>query len=193
MAAARLLKLLYLFAVMIWGLRGKPSGISKAAERTVFGARQPGRECTDSECECLRMHASRALLGRVPFLSSADSLRPRAHAVPLYDSLGESAVEYTVNHSATALVFVQASKLGLLAKAVPKVKGSLKAVVVWGGSDAAAEAAVRKEVQSALPCCGWSRNCSALCEALFMSIGQLAFWEFLELKLGFIKGFENPG
>ena len=68
-------------------------------------------------------------------------------AVPLYDSLGESAVEYTVNHSATALVFVQASKLPLLAKAVPKVKGSLHAVVVWGGSDAAAEAAVKKEVQ----------------------------------------------
>ena len=69
-------------------------------------------------------------------------------AVPLYDSLGESAVEYTVNHSATALVFVQASKLALLAKAVPKVKGSLHAVVVWGGSDAAAEAAVKKEVQT---------------------------------------------
>ena len=73
-------------------------------------------------------------------------------AVPLYDSLGESAVEYTVNHSATALVFVQASKLALLAKAVPKVKGSLHAVVVWGGSDAAAEAAVKKEVQNGNDC-----------------------------------------
>ena len=68
--------------------------------------------------------------------------------MPLYDSLGETAVEYTVNHSATALVFVQASKLGLLAKAAPKVKGSLRAVVVWGGSDAAAEDAARKEVRS---------------------------------------------
>ena len=68
--------------------------------------------------------------------------------MPLYDSLGETAVEYTVNHSATALVFVQASKLALLAKAAPKVKGSLRAVVVWGGSDAAAEAAVKKEARA---------------------------------------------
>ncbi len=68
--------------------------------------------------------------------------------MPLYDSLGETAVEYTVNHSATALVFVQASKLALLAKAAPKVKDSLRAVVVWGGADAAAEAAVRKEARA---------------------------------------------
>lgn len=72
-------------------------------------------------------------------------------AVPLYDSLGETAVEYTVNHSATSAVFVQASKLALLAKAVPKVKGSLRAIIVWGGSDAAAEAAVKKEARGP-PC-----------------------------------------
>ncbi len=84
--------------------------------------------------------------------------------MPLYDSLVETAVEYTVNHSATALVFVQASKLGLLAKAAPKVKDSLRAVVFWGGSDAAAEAAVRKEVRARV--LRFRRSCTCQCWGL---------------------------
>ena len=34
-----------------------------------------------------------------------------ALAVPLYNSLGESAVEYTVNHSETSIIFAEASKM----------------------------------------------------------------------------------
>ncbi len=53
--------------------------------------------------------------------------------MPLYDSLGESAVEYTVNHSETSIIFAEASKLEFLAKAAKAIKGNVKHVVYWGG------------------------------------------------------------
>lgn len=52
--------------------------------------------------------------------------------MPLYDSLGEEAVEYTVNHSQTQLIFLQADKMPFLNKALPKIKKNLKTVVYWG-------------------------------------------------------------
>lgn len=52
--------------------------------------------------------------------------------VPLYDSLGENAIEYIINHAEASSVFVSADKLGQLAKALPKVQGMLKHIVVWG-------------------------------------------------------------
>ncbi len=52
-------------------------------------------------------------------------------AVPLYDSLGENAVEYTINHSKTSVCFVHENKVKFVLKALPKLK-TLKAVVVWG-------------------------------------------------------------
>jgi long-chain acyl-CoA synthetase len=63
--------------------------------------------------------------------------------VPLYDTLGENAVEYIVNHSEAAAVFVEASKVGKLAGAFKAASGGIapgqvKAVVYWGsGPDAA--------------------------------------------------------
>ncbi|KAK9821083.1 hypothetical protein WJX74_009888 [Apatococcus lobatus] len=51
--------------------------------------------------------------------------------VPLYDSLGENAVEYTINHSETGVCFIHENKVKFLLKALPKLK-TLKAVVVWG-------------------------------------------------------------
>jgi long-chain acyl-CoA synthetase len=36
--------------------------------------------------------------------------------VPLYDTLGENAVEFILNHSEASVVFVQGAKLGELAK-----------------------------------------------------------------------------
>ena len=66
--------------------------------------------------------------------------------VPLYDSLGESAVEYTVNHSQTAIVFAQSGKLGQLLKAVPATKANLKTVVYWGTGTPKEVASIEKEV-----------------------------------------------
>ena len=69
-----------------------------------------------------------------------------ASAVPLYDSLGESAVEYTVNHSETSIIFAEASKLEFLAKAAKAIKENVKHVVFWGGkASESASSAIKKE------------------------------------------------
>lgn len=58
--------------------------------------------------------------------------------VPLYDTLGDDAVEYVMKHSEVSAVFVSKAKFGKLAEALPKLNGQVKAVVYWGGSDDAA-------------------------------------------------------
>eukprot|EP00955_Chlamydomonas_euryale_P104517 365573-Chlamydomonas_euryale.AAC.3 len=58
--------------------------------------------------------------------------------VPLYDSLGENAIEYIINHAEAAVAFVATTKLGALAKALDKTKDTLKTIVYWGKGDAAA-------------------------------------------------------
>lgn len=58
--------------------------------------------------------------------------------VPLYDSLGEDAVEYTVNHAETEVIFVQATKFPQLTKAVPKIKQTVQAIIYWGESSSSA-------------------------------------------------------
>ncbi len=64
--------------------------------------------------------------------------RTSAVCVPLYDSLGENAIEFIINHSEAVLVLVATEKLANLAKATEKTKGTLKTVVYWGaGNDAA--------------------------------------------------------
>ncbi|KAG2497767.1 hypothetical protein HYH03_004039 [Edaphochlamys debaryana] len=64
------------------------------------------------------------------------------HCVPLYDSLGENAIEYIVNHSESVAAFVASEKLPALAKALPKTKATLKVVVYWGaGNEEAVKAA----------------------------------------------------
>jgi long-chain acyl-CoA synthetase len=65
------------------------------------------------------------------------------HCVPLYDSLGENAVEYIVNHSEAAAVFVDAAKLAAFAKALPSINAACRLVIVWGdASSGAAEGAL---------------------------------------------------
>ncbi|KAK9816726.1 hypothetical protein WJX72_004272 [[Myrmecia] bisecta] len=51
--------------------------------------------------------------------------------VPLYDSLGEDAVEYIVNHSETTVVFVASNKLPTLVAALPSCP-RVTTVVFWG-------------------------------------------------------------
>lgn len=58
--------------------------------------------------------------------------------VPLYETLGDEAVEYIVDHSETQVVVVAGARLGLLAKALPKLKAPLKGLVYWGEADKAA-------------------------------------------------------
>lgn len=63
--------------------------------------------------------------------------RMTIYCVPLYDSLGENAIEYIINHSESSIVFAQSEKLPMLAKALPHVKDLIKHVVYWGAADTA--------------------------------------------------------
>jgi long-chain acyl-CoA synthetase len=58
--------------------------------------------------------------------------------VPLYDSLGENAIEYIVNHSESVLAFVDTKKLPMLAKAIGGIGAQFKHVIYWGSGDEAA-------------------------------------------------------
>lgn len=57
--------------------------------------------------------------------------RMTLYCVPLYDTLGENAIEYIVNHSESTAVFVATAKMATLVTAIPKCKG-VKTVVYWG-------------------------------------------------------------
>ena len=58
--------------------------------------------------------------------------------MPLYDSLGENALEFIISHAEVTFCFVQGEKLGQLSKALAKVDGLVKTVVYWGTPDKAA-------------------------------------------------------
>ena len=68
--------------------------------------------------------------------------------MPLYDSLGESAVEYTVNHSETSIIFAEGSKLAMLSKAAGAISKNVKTVVYWGDATTDATSAIEREVGS---------------------------------------------
>ena len=52
-----------------------------------------------------------------------------AAIVPIYDSLGDSAVEYIIKHSELSVALVEASKLPLFAQVAAAVAGQVKTVV----------------------------------------------------------------
>ena len=64
--------------------------------------------------------------------------RMSLYCVPLYDSLGENAIEYIVTHSEATIVFVASDKIANLAAALPHVNGQVKNVVYWGAANPAA-------------------------------------------------------
>ena len=67
--------------------------------------------------------------------------RINAQCVPLYDSLGENAIEFIINHSESSITFVSTEKLPALAKALSKTTDVLKTVIYWGaGHPASVEA-----------------------------------------------------
>ena len=63
--------------------------------------------------------------------------RMNLYCIPLYDTLGENAIEYIVRHSEASVVFSQASKLSMLAKALPELSSLVHTVVYWGSEDVA--------------------------------------------------------
>ena len=54
------------------------------------------------------------------------------YAVPLYDSLGESSVEYIIGHSEASIVFTSTQKFPLLEKTLHKTKEFIKTIVYFG-------------------------------------------------------------
>jgi len=69
--------------------------------------------------------------------------RMNYECVPLYDSLGDNAIEYIIDHSESVLVFVDTKKLPMLAKAISKTGEQFKHVVYWGPGDEAAIQAIK--------------------------------------------------
>lgn len=65
------------------------------------------------------------------------------YCVPLYDSLGETAVEFIIKHAEVTAVAVAGPKLAELAKALPNVASQVKTVVFWDDADRAAVEAVQ--------------------------------------------------
>ena len=61
--------------------------------------------------------------------------RQSVYCVPLYDSLGENAVEFIINHSESSVVFVSRDKLDTLLKALPAAHKGLTTLVYWGTRD----------------------------------------------------------
>lgn len=52
--------------------------------------------------------------------------------VPIYDSLGDNAVEYICGHAGVELIFLDVAKLPEYTRALGKVKVKAKAVIYWG-------------------------------------------------------------
>lgn len=52
--------------------------------------------------------------------------------MPLYDSLGENAIEYIIDHSESQFLVISSAKLAAFTAALPKITQTLKGVVYWG-------------------------------------------------------------
>ena len=61
--------------------------------------------------------------------------RQSAYCVPLYDSLGEDAIEYIIGHASCSVVFVASLKFPGLVEALPRLKHLVNTVVYWGAPD----------------------------------------------------------
>mmetsp|Transcript_9256 Transcript_9256/g.16316 ORF Transcript_9256/g.16316 Transcript_9256/m.16316 type:complete len:660 (-) Transcript_9256:759-2738(-) len=68
--------------------------------------------------------------------------RMSMHCVPLYDSLGENAIEFIINHSEAVVAFVDTAKMPGLVKALDHTHAVLKTVVYWGPGDAALQKSI---------------------------------------------------
>ena len=70
--------------------------------------------------------------------------------VPLYDTLGENAVEFIMNHSEATGAFCQGSKLKTLTAGLQAVKSNIKLLAYWGETT---EDAKKVEYWPKVSCC----------------------------------------
>eukprot|EP00891_Asterochloris_glomerata_P009967 jgi/Astpho2/9967/Aster-06780 len=70
--------------------------------------------------------------------------RHTVYCVPLYDSLGENAIEFIIHQAEVSLVCAAGDKMPQLVKAIPMIKDTLKVVVYWGTADAASIQAMQE-------------------------------------------------
>ena len=85
-------------------------------------------------------------------------------AVPLYDSLGESSVEYIIGHSEASIVFTSTQKFPLLEKTLHKTKDNIKIIVYFGDvteDSKRTSQAAEKEVSTSsdLHAAAWQLGC----------------------------------
>ena len=62
--------------------------------------------------------------------------------VPLYDTLGENAIEYIVDHSESVILVTSSDKLTAFSKAVPLMTSKPANVVFWGAPNATAATSI---------------------------------------------------
>jgi long-subunit acyl-CoA synthetase (AMP-forming) len=82
--------------------------------------------------------------------------RTSLQCVPLYDTLGEKAIEYVMSHSETKFVVAAGSKLAGLAKSLKGFKGKLLGVAYWGPAPEEA-----KQVSCTGEECALGRECNS--------------------------------
>lgn len=58
--------------------------------------------------------------------------RMNLYCIPLYDTLGEHAIQYIVKHSESSIIFSHGDKLGMLSTALPELTSLVHTVVYWG-------------------------------------------------------------
>ncbi|PSC69675.1 long-chain fatty acyl ligase [Micractinium conductrix] len=75
--------------------------------------------------------------------------RQTVYCVPLYDSLGDSTVQYILDHSESSIVFCSAAKVHVLAAALPMTQRTVRHVVVWGDTSGGPAATALQDIHAA--------------------------------------------
>ncbi len=85
-----------------------------------------------------------------------------ASIVPIYDTLGESAVEYIINHSGLTVALIEPAKLAAFSVVAPKVAGQVTTVITTSEpQDDASKAAAQKIVDAGIQVRGFDEYLAA--------------------------------
>lgn len=98
-----------------------------------MAALKEGFPCSRQRCKLKQCSDKTEMLRHVSLLQACN--RQSIFCVPLYDSLGENAVEFIINHSESSILFVARDKLPTVIAALPKAHKGLKTLVYWGTHD----------------------------------------------------------